>query len=278
MMFLIIMAGSACAQLSVRLKAPRTNYLKGEQVVVTVTLTNNAGEDLSFGGDPGRSWLEIFMTDRSGKNVVPTTRGRFAPGRIGAGQTLSRQITVSNLFPMQKLGNYNFYANVRLSGQDRGGFASNRIYVNVSEGRTVSSARVGSPKRPIEHRVITFNGDKGTLLFAQVIDVNKGYPLNTKNLGSVVLYQRPRSMIDGSQNNHILYLVSPKLYNYVVMDTRGAAIKVAQFKRASTDPRLEKFGNGEVTVAGGIPHDPEAERQKRLTIHKLSDRPAGTFR
>jgi len=218
------------------------------------------------------------MKDRNGNNVVPRKPSLYKGGRIAAGQTIARAINLSELFSMRDVGNYSFSFNVRLTGQDRGGYTSNRKYVNIAEGRVLSSSRVGDHNRPLEHRVIAFNADKGTLLFAQVMDVKKSYPLNTKNLGKVMLFQSPKTAIDKKLHNHILYLVTPKLYNYVVIDKKGAAIKVAQYKRAATDPRLETFDDGSVVVAGGIPFDAKKERAKTLTIHKLSDRPKSTYR
>ena len=155
--------GLCQAQLATSLRLSKLQYLSGEPILATVTITNHAGRDIVFQGDAQRPWLDFVITNAQGDSVTPTNRNGFGAMKIVAGQTLARQVDLSILFQLGDPGTYSTSATVRMPGRDGETTTTNRVLLTVSPGRPYWSQKVGVGSRSgktREFRILNFSGDQ----------------------------------------------------------------------------------------------------------------------
>ncbi len=277
-LLLAIPALPAGAQVVVNLQMARKNFVAGEGVPITVSITNHAGRDLVFQGDRHSNWIEFTIRSGGGNPVSPVNRPSFGAVKVPLGQTASRTFDLATIFPVREPGNYSVYAMVRLPGQKADGFMSNRLLFNVNTARPYWSQKVGVPGRPGQHREfrVMHNSSSGkSRLYAQVADTRTGQPLQTHMLGEVLMFRKPSITVDSRQVMHVLYLVGPTLWAHSRIGPDGSFLGRDFHKRGpAADPFLATLPTGAVQVGNSIPYDPKAEAEARSKVRKATDRPA----
>lgn len=273
----LFLGGSLGAQVRVSLKMQKAEYVAHEQVLATVTITNYAGKDLFLHSEGRLSWLDFAVKNQRG---VPLSSFRrtagFRAAKLPAGQSISKTIDLNSIYSVSDMGRYRVSANVRLPGGDGAMFTSNSQSFNVTKARVLYRQRVGVPgeKNVREYRMMSFNQNRKSMLYVQVEDISASRVLQTYSLGEALMFRPPKATVDGKNNLHVLYLVSPTLFARSQINTEGKFLGRDFYKRGATgSPRLVTFGNGEVKVAGGVSHDPNKPKMARQQIRRITDRP-----
>ncbi|KAB2640380.1 MAG: hypothetical protein DVB25_04070 [Verrucomicrobia bacterium] len=278
---LFVMSGLVQAQLATSLQLSKLQYLSGEPIVATVSITNHAGRDIIFQGEAQRPWLDFVITNARGDSATPTGRSSFGTMKISAGQTLSHKVDLSTLFQLADSGTYSTSATVRMPGRDGETTTTNRVLLTVSPGRPYWTQKVGVGDRSgktREFRILNFSGDQKTQLYAQVLDGRSGLPIRTFSLGEALLLRKPSVTIDKNQRMHVLFLASPDSWVHCQIDTDGQLANRAIHKCGPQgDPLLMTAPDGSVSVANSILYDPKAAAAARAKFRKLSERPSITF-
>lgn len=265
----------AGAQIDVKLQMSRNTFVAGEPVPVSVSVTNNSGQDLVFQGNSRFGWIDFTVTSSRGVPMTPLGQPTFGAVKIQLGQTMTKTIDIARLFPMQSMGNYSIYGVVRMPGQTTDGFISNRLLFNINTARPYWSQKVGKDR---EYRVLNFTGGKKNMLYAQVINTRTGSPLQTHSLGEVLMFRKPSVALDNRQVMHVLYLIGPTAWAHARVDANGSLLGRELHKRGNgPDPQLVTLSGGIVQVANSIPYDPKAEAEARSRVRKASDRPSFIF-
>jgi len=272
----ILAYSQAMAQVALNLQMNKKNYLIGEPVTATVSITNHSGRQLVLSGDQVSSWLN-FQLSIGGRNVPPARRINYKPAVIPAGQTIARSVNISTTYALGRIGNYTASSSVKMPGTNISGFTSNRVHFTVAGGRTVWAQRAGLPQAPNEireYKLITFNNNLGLDLYAEVKSQNTGRRIATIPLGKVLNFRNPTATLDRQNNMHCLYQVKPDLFAHAVVTPKGQIISSSYHKPGALGkPRLTTFTSGEVKVAGSVPYDPKAEAAERRKIRNISERP-----
>ena len=275
LVLLCVCMGQAVAQIDVRLQMSRKTFVAGEPVPVSISVTNNSGQDLVFQGNNRLGWIDFTVTSNRGVPMTPIGQPTFGAVKIPLGQTMTKTIDLALLFPMQSMGNYSIYGVVRMPGQTNDGFISNRLLFNINTARPYWSQKVGNSR---EFRVLNFTGDKKNMLYAQVVDTRTGNPLQTHSLGEVLMFRKPSVALDNRQVMHVLYLIGPTTWAHARVGPDGSLLGRELHKRGNgPDPQLVTLGGGIVQVANSIPYDPKAEAEARGRVRKASDRPSFIF-
>jgi hypothetical protein len=281
LLFLGLLAAQAVAQIDVKLQMSRNTFVAGEPVPVSVSITNNSGQDLVFQGNNRMGWIDFTVTSNRGVPMTPLGQPAFGAVKIPLGQTMTRTIDLARLYPLQSMGNYSIYGVVRLPGQTTDGFISNRLLFNINTARPYWTQKVGVPGKSgqeREYRVLNFTGGKKNMLYAQVVDSRTGNPLQTHSLGEVLMFRKPSVALDNRQVMHVLYLIGPTVWAHARVGPDGSLLGRELHKRgAGPDPLLMTLPSGIVQVGNSIPYDPKAEAETRSRVRKVSDRPAFIF-
>lgn len=267
------------AQLATSLRVEKKQHLTGEAVIVVVTITNHSGRDQVFQSDGRFQWLDFLVKTANGNPVTPRSRKLFGPMKIGAGQTLAREVDLAEHFQLTEPGNFSVSAVIHAPGSFDEGASTNRAFFNVAPGRIYWSQKVGISGKAghtREFRVIHFTGDSKTRIYAQVVDGVSGQYVRTFALGDALVIRKPLTTVDRQQRLHVMFLATPSMWVHCVVDTDGKLVSRQIHQRAQQgDPRLLTQPDGSVVVGNSIPYDPEAVARQRAAQRKASDRPPG---
>lgn len=267
------------AQLSVSIALGQTQFLAGEAVPCQITITNQTGSELILANFGRLPWLDITVESTSGHPATSYSQANPAPVNIPAGQSVAKTVDLNSLFGVREPGGYRVSVNVRTDATESN-YTSNRISFNTIKVRPDWSQKIGinGTKETREFRLMNFTNNKQTMIYAQVIDGQRGTPMATLNLGKALLFVKPQAATDKQQNMHVLYLATPEFFLYARLDNNGRFLgRELYTKGPSGDPRLMTFADGSVKVAGGLKFDPDAVAQQKSKIRKLSDRPKYTY-
>ncbi len=270
------LVGVAQAQLATSLKVNKRTYLAGEPVVATVTITNHSGRELVFFGDGRTPWLNFSVKNHRGDTVLPRGRGDFGKMKIKAGESLAREVNLSQYFLLDEPGNFSVSAVVHTPGSTTDGATTNRTSFSQSSGAPYWTQKVGIPRTGStrEYRLINFSGDTKTQLYAQIIDGRTGQNVRTFLLGDIMMLRKPLATVDKAQRLHVMFLATPTMWVHCQIDTDGKLVDRQIHQRADQgDPQLLTYGDGTVRVANSIPYDPKAAAEANAKIRKATDRP-----
>lgn len=274
-------AGLANAQLSASLSLPKRQYVAGEPVVAVVTITNHAGQVLTFAGDARTPWLDFIVKDGHGEIVTARGSSVFGKMTIRAGESLSREVDLSQSFQLTEPGNYSVGALVHMPGDVGEGASTNRVLFSQSPGAPYWTQKVGIPGKPgvtREFRILNFSGDEKSQIYAQVIDNRTGQNVRTFLLGDVLMLRKPLATVDRLQHMHVLFLATPTMWVHCQVDTDGKLLERQIHQRGTQgDPQLVTFGDGTVRVTNSTLYDQKAAAEAKAKIRKASDRPAVTY-
>lgn len=281
-LLLLLSAFPAFGQLSVAMQINRSQYVKGEAVMATVTITNRSGRELflrsAVQGDITVSWLDFKIRDSRGRVVSRATDAVFRAAQVAPGQSVARQINLGNMFNVGRADSYSVTATVREGGlEDARIYSSNSARFSVSDGRVLFEQPFGAPGTAAPeraYRVSAFNDGERTSIYASVMDEKRGASLTTFRLSEALLFRAPEATLDSKNQLHVLYLANPTIFVHATVSQDGEMVNTGYFQRgAASVPRLAAFANGEIKVVGGVPFDPVAAEKARNEARKITDRP-----
>lgn len=275
---LLLSCGVGHAQLVTSITLNKKNYVAGEAVIAEVIITNHSGRELTLASTRQLPWLSFVVTNSAG-NPVPTRRlNAFGALKINIGESLAKQVNLTDYFLLNSQGNFAVSAVIRDPAQQFEGATTNRVLFNLNPGRVFWSQKVGVSNdqgaQTREMKLITFSNGQNTQLYAQTLDGRTGVPLQTFPLGDALMLRKPMVTLDGASRMHVMYLATPSVWVHCQVSADGKLVARDIHKRAPQgDPILMAYGDGSVRVMNSIPYDPKAAEKERATIRKASDRP-----
>lgn len=276
-----ICATPASAQLSATLKLSKRQYLAGEPIKALITITNYAGQPLTFASDGRTQWLDFVVKNNQAESVTPLASATFGKITIAAGQTMAREVDLAQTYQLSEPGTYSVSAVVHMPGSATEGTSTNRVSFNQSPGAPFWTQKVGIAGRgnqTREFRILNFSGDEKDQIYAQIIDNRTGQNIRTFLLGDVLMLRKPLVTVDRSQRMHVMFLATPTMWVHCQIDTDGKLVKRELHQRGDQgDPQLLTFSDGSVKVGNSIPYDQKAVEAAKAKIHKASDRPQITY-
>ncbi len=259
----------------------KRNVVAGEPVVTVITVTNYAGRPLTFASDGRTQWLDFTVRNRQGDLVNSRGRVLFGKMSIKPGETLAKQVDLTQHFLLNDAGNYTVSAVVHMPGDDTSSASTERVAFTQNPGTTYWNQKVGllgKPGQTREFSILNFSGDERAQLYAKVTDGHTGQNVRTFLLGDVLLLRKPVATIDRQQRMHVMFLSTPTFWTHCQIDTNGKLLSREFHQRgAAGDPQLLTFGDGTVRVANSVLYNAKAAAEQKAKIRKASDRPVGTF-
>ena len=71
LVLLLAFFGTAAAQVEVRIQMASRNFVAGETIPVTVSVTNHSGQDIEFQGTKQYGWIDFNLTSNRGTPMPP---------------------------------------------------------------------------------------------------------------------------------------------------------------------------------------------------------------
>ncbi len=275
---LLLPAMTARAQVLVDLSIKRVLYIAYEPLLATVRITNLSGNPLLLADVEEKKWFGFQIETLEGRPIPPRDPDyEIDPVQILPGDSISRTVNLTQLYPLSDFGSYKVRASVyapELSGY----FSSPPLTVEITEGRLIWQQTVGVPGAPgiaLAPRTISLLSHRlpdRTDLYLRIEDKAAGIVYCTHRLGDFISYGKPDVMLDPSNTIHVLQNSAPRLFVYSKIGLDGKILDRVSLNAPKERPQLKRGDDGAVTVIGGIPFDPRATPTPNL-IPKLSDRP-----
>ncbi len=267
------------AQLATSLSINKKNYVAGEPVIAEIIITNHAGRDLTLASSRELPWLAFVVTNSRGNPVNTRKLNVFGAMNIKSGESLAKQVDLTEFFLLDNEGNYAVSAVVRDPSKRIEGATTNRMLFNLNPGRTYWTQKLGvssdKGSESREFKLLTFSNGQKSQLYAQVIEGQTGMKLRTFLLGDTLMIRKPMVTLDRAQRMHVMFLATPTMWVHCQVSADGQLVDRKIHERASQgDPVLMAYGDGSVRVVNSIPYDPAAVAEERSKIRKASDRPS----
>lgn len=282
--YLIIAAITLCpvaavkAQLATTLNLSKKTFVAGEPVTAEIIVTNHSGRELTLASTRQLPWLSFVVTKSNGNPVTTRKLNAFGAMKIGAGESLAKQVDLTEFFLLNSQGNYAVSAVVRDPSGGIEGSSTNRILFSLNPGRTYWSQKIGVESGlgngTREIKLLTFTNSQKSQLYAQVVDAKTGVSIRTFLLGEALMLRKPMVTLDGNQRMHVMFLATPSMWVHCQVSADGKLVARDIHQRAAQgDPVLMAYGDGSVQVVNSILYDPKAAEESRATIRKASERP-----
>jgi len=276
----LLSLSEARAQVDVNIGLKRSLYLRYEPVMCTVSITNRTGSELELKDTPAHKWFGFQVTRSSDGNPVPPLNESYSNEdvQIGPGQTLTRSINLTTLYPITEFGTYRIQGVIYAPSLNKY-FSSENLNIEITEGRQIlpeqtvgvpaSSGLEGKERKIflLAHRL-----PQTTMVYLRIVDPASGIVYCTHQLGRFMSYDNPIVQFDAENNVHILHNTAPKNYLYTVVSLDGKVLKREAYQATTAKPQLVRTADGSIALVGGILNDPTAPKVKD-TLAALSDRP-----
>ncbi len=273
-----VFASAAEAQIQVELKFKRLQYIAHEPVYATVKITNLAGRDVDLRDQDGQRWFGFEVTAGDNRLIAPAGQQEpEAPLHIGAGQTVTRKINLTPVYPVHDFGTYHVRGNIFFADLNKFFYSQTKVF-QITDARAVWQRTVGSPDGQPgagETRTYSLLSNRfadHTSLYVRVEDKTRGVVFNTYSLGRVIAYDEPQAELDRANQLHVLHCSAPQTWSYSHIDVNGSLLKHSTFMQTKSQPHLRHAANGAIAVHGGMldqPVPPSAQN----TAPNLSARP-----
>lgn len=271
---LFLVAATARAQIQVDLKFKRLQYIAHEPVIATVTITNLAGRDILLRDDNDQRWYGFEVTADEGRTLAPLPHAPEPPLKIAAGNSVTRKINLTPLYPVADLGVYHVRANVFFADLNKFFYARAKVF-EVTGARPIWQRTVGDPigGGARTYSLMTNRFPDHTSLYVRVEDKENGLVYATYSLGRLISFDQPHAEVDRKNQLHVLQCAAPRIWSYSVVGLDGRLLKHTTYAETRSSPHLRRAADGVVTVTGGMVDTPVATARGPATP-KLSDRPA----
>jgi len=269
---------TAHAQITVDLSIKRTIYVAYEPLLATVRITNLSGNRLLLADVEGKKWFGFQIETLDGRPIPPRDPNyEIDPIQVGPGESISRTVNLTQLYPLSDFGSYRIRASV-YAAELSGYFSSPPLTVEITEGRLLWQQTVGVPGAAgVENSTRTISLlshrlSERTDLYLRIEDKQAGIIYCTHRLGDFISYGKPEIQLDATNTINILQNNIPREFIYSKIGLDGKILDRVTLSAPKQRPQLVRSKDGTVFVVGGIPFDPKATPTPGL-IPKLSERP-----
>lgn len=275
---LLAWTATAGAQVTVDLSIKRTIYVAYEPLLATVRITNLSGNRLLLADVEGKKWFGFQIETLDGRPIPPRDPNyEIDPIQVGPGESISRTVNLTQLYPLSDFGSYRIRASV-YAAELAGYFSSPPLTVEITEGRLLWQQTVGVPGSTgvesgtrtislLSHRL-----SERTDLYLRIEEKQAGIIYCTHRLGDFISYGKPEIQLDATNTIHILQNNIPREFIYSKVGLDGKILDRVTLSAPKERPQLVRSKDGTVYVQGGIPFDPKATPTPGI-IPKLSERP-----
>lgn len=262
---LFAMAGSALAQLRVRLAASDEDYIQYEAIKIKLTIANDSAVEAVLGRYEENARVTLLLQKGVGNadtRLLEMPSGADTVVKGGAQSSLTVDLT--QLFDLREERRYALQATVMWHGKV---YRSDTIFVNVVAGIVVDSVRRGLPQQPeVERDYVLRYLERGRHehLFLSVLDLRQSVSLGVFDLGSLVRVYRPVIKFDNGGNVHVIHHAGndENTHSFLISDEQGVRL-LSQQRRTLDGKEIDAEESVAPTNAPAVPDPPAEKRAKK---------------
>jgi hypothetical protein len=251
-------AFDASAQVTVDLSLDQEQFLPGEDLPVTIHVTNRSGQLLHL-GETG--WLTFFIESEDGTVVIkkndPPVKGLFD---LDNSEVAIKHVNLGPYFNLQRTGTYHVTVTLHIAAWNSD-ISSPPQSFDVIEGAQLWSQPFGvsdpempdQPPRVRKYTLVEANYLRDQLrLYVQVSDETDGSILGVRSLGPMISFSQPEAQLDRTSNLHVLYQSGAATFSLSVISPDGKLTQHVVYDYVTTRPRLGEDSDGNIIVRGGV--------------------------
>lgn len=263
---LILLCGHSAAQISVDLKPVKKDLVRGEAVVMEITISNHTGSSIELKNRGNMPWLDINISRTEGHEALPQSRfANFPSVTIPAGKKVSKKVDMRHLYDLNKPSYYKAQAIVR-SPDGRNIYPSPKALFNINEGAQIWAQKLVTPGgSKCFYNVCSQTENEKQRLYVQVRDGDTDIPINTVPVGEWLSFSPPICKIDSRSFLHILFQSTPQYYSYAIIAPNGNRQTLSYYHKVpGMAARLANLPDGNIKVEGAVYFDPKARPKKTI--------------
>ena len=273
-------AGIATAQIEVGLEFKRRTFLRGEPIEAKVSVRNLSGHDVTLRDVPPHQWFG-FEIIRGTDTPVPPNDPNYQNEQLTilSGESVTRNVDVLRLFPVNEYGTYKVRAAIYLH-ETKKYYASDTVPIEVSDGRKVWSQTVGVPNgregagELRQFQLLNFQQPKETQMYCRVTDEGTGTILATYPLGRILGGAKP--MIEFSEDNtlYAFHMTGPSVYALSKIGVNGEWLGQTLWNAPRGRATVRRKPDNKMVVVGATrDRSKDAVAAGAPKVPKLSDGP-----
>lgn len=235
---------NAAGPISVRLRMDNRSVLRFESVPVVITLTNESGRDLEFGGRGGKGSATIRIEAEIKRyEFAPLLRGGrgIESLRIKSGESRSIRRDISRWYDLSVEGRYIVKVVVGWKGRE---FASNSVMLEVVRGIVITSLSKSSTEDIEDIRVYSLRywaRNRREYLFVSVNNEEKGINYGVFLLGTLVRVFKPTISVTSSGDVQVSHQATSDRYTKSLLASKGDSVALIDQTHYLADGRPYPF-------------------------------------
>ena len=262
MLLVLLGAVAPCvqAQLTAELQLDQTQFLPDEDIPVKVQISNRSGQTVVLGTD--KMWITFDVLAE--QNYLVPKIGEMqvqGPFTLLSGQVVTREYNPTPHFDFRRPGRYILSATIRIPQWKRE-ITCKPVAFMISEGIPLpftgdltfgvpppAGATNAAPE--VRHYSLLKSSDLAQMrLYFRLTDKN-GRTLRIFPLARMLSFSDPETLMDRSNNLHVLLQTGAKTFTYAVVDPNGSLVARQFHEYGITRPSLRLTDDGQVLVEGG---------------------------
>jgi hypothetical protein len=253
----------ATAQVTLDLRLDQTEFLPGEAIPLAVKITNQSGQQLHFGGQPG--WLTFGVESSDGFDVVRISEVPVpANFDLFSSEVGTLHVDIAPYFQLSRIGHYKITAVLHLKDW-AANINSPPKEFDLVTGVQIWSQQFGLPSAGGPPEMREFSLQKANYLreqlrlYLQVSDAAESRIYKVIALGPMVAFGYPEEQVDRNSELHVLWQTGARSFSYCVVSPDGSLRQRDLYELINSRPKLKVDDNGDVSVVGGVKRVPATD-------------------
>ena len=249
-------AGRAVAQVTVEVLLEEHQFLAGEAMPIAVRVNNHSGQTLHFGDE---TWVSYSVESRDGFIVAKHEEVPMAHNfSVESAKMATQRGDLAPCFTIMRPGAYTVTATLHLKDWGKE-ITSEAAKFDIIPGTKIWEKEFGVPQHTAtptapemrKYTLLRATYTKHMRLYLRVTDPSDSRVFKIVNLGNVVSFSRPQTVLDKQNNLHVLYEDGARSFNYSVINPDGDLFIRQTHRYTDAGPRLVVDDTNEVTIMGG---------------------------
>jgi hypothetical protein len=270
--------------ISVQVVPEQDQYLPGETLVLKVRITNDSGQNLTFGKDDEWLALNVETSDHFvvGKHGSVPVKGEFT---LESSTTGTKKVDIAPYFELTRPGRYLVSAIVNLPQWNQS-YQSRAASFDVIKGSPVWEKDFGVPSTAKEgdgapefrrYALVETVHSKVLKLYFRLTDTRDDRVYRIYLLGPMVAFGNLEPQLDKFSNLHVLYQSAGRSFIHCLINPDGLLIARESYELVDTRPALRAQPDGRIIVVGGqrrvSPNDLPPPPRSNTTADAKFDQP-----